>query len=68
MDMQKYSLFMKLVKEDYKLDESEISRLGRRMMADEQEFSRVWESYQSKARRPKGGVDEFKPILSELLS
>lgn len=68
MDMQRYTLFLKLVKEDYKLSEGELSRLGRRMMADEREFSQVWESYQNKARQPKDGVDEFKAILTELLS
>ena len=66
--MQAFTLFLKLVKEDYKLREEDLSRLSRRMMADEREFSRVWEIYKNKARQPKDGVDEFKSILNELLN
>lgn len=68
LDMQIFTLFIKLVREDYKLSEKEVTKLSRRMMADEREFSRVWEIYQRRAKRPKDGVDEFKPILSDLLS
>ena len=68
MDMQSFALFIKLVKEDYRLNDEQITRLGRRMMSDEREFSRIWELYKATARKTKSGVDEFKSVLSELLS
>lgn len=68
MDMQDLSLFLKLVREDYKLSQDQIERLTQRMMSDEREFSRVWETYKSKARKTKKGVDQFQSILNELLS
>jgi len=68
MDMQEFALFMKLVSEEYKLGDEEISRLKNRLMADDQEFKSVWNSFQDKAKRPRKGVDYFKPILKELLS
>jgi hypothetical protein len=68
MDMQALSLFLKLVREDYKLSQDQIERLTQRMMSDEREFSRVWESYKAKARKTKKGVDQFQSILNELLS
>lgn len=68
MDMQELSLFIKLVREDYKLNEEQLNRLTQRMMSDDREFSRVWETYKSKARKTKKGVDQFQSILNELLS
>jgi len=68
MDMQEFALFMKLVSEEYKLGDEEISRLKNRLMADDQESKSVWNSFQDKANRPRKGVDYFKPILKELLS
>ncbi len=68
MDMQQLSLFIKLVREDYKLDEEQLERLTQRMMSDDKEFSRVWETYKAKARKTKKGVDQFQAILNELLS
>jgi uncharacterized protein YpiB (UPF0302 family) len=68
MDMQQFALFIKLVTEEYRLKEEEISRLSERLMADDQEFKSVWKSFQDKAKRPRKGVDYFKPILKELLT
>lgn len=68
MDMQAFSLFMKLVTEEYRLGDEEISRLKSRLMADDQEFKSVWIQFQEKAKRPRKGVDYFKPILKELLT
>lgn len=68
MDMQSFALFLKLAREDYRLSEEQVTRLSRRMMSDEREFLRIWELYKSTAKKTKSGVDEFKTILSELLS
>lgn len=68
MNMDHFTLFIKLIRDDYKLSEKEIERLSRRMLADEREFAQVWEFYKNRAKRPSDGVDEFKFLLTDLLS
>ncbi len=68
MDMGSFNLFIKMVREEYKLDESAIRILTDRLLADEQEFESVWRRYKSKASAFAAGVDHFKPILHDLLN
>ncbi len=67
MDMGRLSLALKMISEEYKLSDAEISILSHRMMADDVEFERIWELYKNKARKFSGGVDRFKELLLELL-
>lgn len=66
MDMGTFNLFLKLVADEYKLTESQILKLSRRLLADEQEFSRTWTLF--KDRIVNNGVDSFRPFLSDLLN
>ena len=68
MDMGSFQLFLKLIKDDYRLSEAEVTKLKRRMLADDREFERVWEMYKAKARKTVGGVDGFQSVLQDLLS
>lgn len=68
MDTGTLNLFMKMLREDYKLNEAELQTLSRRLMADDREFDRVWRLYKNKSRTSRDGVDSFKPCLNELLS
>lgn len=65
MDMGKFNLFIKLIKEEYRLSDMQISKLSRRLLSDDREFERVWEIYQSKSVNL--GVDGFKNLLQDLL-
>lgn len=67
MDSGAFSLFIKLIRDDYKLNDDEITRLSHRMLADEKEFERVWEAYKTKARKTRKGVDAFQAMLQDLL-
>ena len=58
------NLALKLIQEEYKLSESQILILSRRMMADEREFERIWNLFKS---RRSGKVDSFLEILKDLL-
>lgn len=67
MDSGAFSLFIKLIRDDYQLNDDEITRLTHRMLADDQEFARVWEAYKTKARKTHKGVDAFQSMLQDLL-
>lgn len=68
MDMGNFNLFIKMIEDEYKLSESELSVLTRRMLADDKEFERVWKLYKNKSSSFKGGVDSFRSLLQELLN
>jgi hypothetical protein len=68
MDMGSFSLFIKMVKDQYKLDESEILILTNRLLADDREFEKVWKLFKMKGGRVSGGVDQFKSLLNELIA
>jgi hypothetical protein len=67
MDVGKFNLFIKMVIEEYKLGQEEIDILGHRLLADDNEFEKVWKLYQKKSSRMSGG-DQFKVVLRELLT
>lgn len=67
MDLGHLNLFLKMLKADYALSESQLSILTNRMLADSHEFDRVWKLYKNKTKSMKGG-DSFIPILNELLN
>ncbi len=68
MDMGSFSLFIKMVRDEYKLDDAAIRILTDRLLADGQEFESVWHRYKSKASTFAAGVDHFRPILHDLLN
>lgn len=68
MDMGSFNLFIKLIRDQYKLNEDEIHILTTRMLADDNEFERVWKLYKNKAGKVINGVDPFKVFLQDLLS
>jgi hypothetical protein len=68
MDMGNFNLFIKMIREEYKLDESQLQTMTYRLLADDKEFEKVWKLYKGKSRRISGGVDEFKFLLQELVS
>jgi hypothetical protein len=68
MDMGNLHLFLKLIKDDYKLTDSQLNTLTTRMLADDSEFERVWKLYKNKARKTHRGVDQFQSLLHDLLS
>lgn len=68
MDMGSFNLFIKMIRDQYKLTEDEVQVLTTRMLADDREFEKVWKIYKNKAGRLSGGVDPFKTFLQELLS
>lgn len=67
MDIGAYNLFMKMIEEEYKLTQRDLSKLGQRLLADDSEFEKVWKLYRNKAGRTRSGNDEFRPVLLELI-
>jgi hypothetical protein len=65
MNEGQFNLAMKMIKEDYKLEDQQILMISRRLMADDREFEKVWSAF--KGRRI-GSVDTFRDLLRELLS
>lgn len=63
MDMGAFNLFIKMIREEYKLSEDELYVMSQRLLADEREFEKVWRLYKNKTRK---GIDSFRPLLSEL--
>lgn len=67
MDLGHLNLFLKMLEAEYALTQTEILILTNRMLADDQEFNRVWKLYKNKTKSMYSG-DSFRPVLSELLS
>ena len=67
MDMGRFNLFMKMLEHEYRLDHSELQKISQRLLADGREFENVWKIYRTKSPLNRQGVDEFRPILMELL-
>lgn len=65
MNEGQFSLAMKMIKEDYKLEDHQVQILSRRLMADDREFERLWSAFKN---RRLGSVDTFRDLLRELLS
>ena len=67
MDVGNLHLFIKMIKEDYALQDHELETLKNRMLADDKEFEKVWKAYKTKARKTNKGVDQFQNMLNDLL-
>lgn len=65
MDLDRFSLFLKMLLSEYPLDQEGINKITARLLADEVEFSKTWGQFQN--REVLNGVDSFKPILEDLL-
>ncbi len=67
MNMGEFNLFMKMIEDEYKLNYRDLQKISRRLLADDSEFEKVWKIYRSKATKSRGGNDEFRPLLFELI-
>ncbi len=67
MDLGKLNLFMKMIEDEYKLNERDLKRISRRLLADDAEFEKVWKLYRNKSSLSRNGNDDFRPVLSELI-
>lgn len=68
MDSGELNLFLKMLREEYPLNESQIDILRHRLLADDKEFEKIWKLYKNKSGRVRGGVDPFKATLQDLIS
>lgn len=68
MDMGNLALAIKLIADEYKLSDREVTVFKNRMLGDSAEFERVWTLYKNRTRKTIKGVDGFKEILKDLLS
>ena len=64
MNLGHLNLALKMIQEAYKLTDSQMLIISRRLMADDREFERVWTHFKN---RRTGKVDSFVELLSELL-
>ena len=67
MDLGKFNLFLKMIEDEYKLSSHDLQRISQRLLADDLEFEKVWKQYRSKSTRYRNGVDDFRPVLNELI-
>ena len=65
MNLGQLNLALKMIKEEYKLSDSQVQVLSRRMMADDREFDRMWTLYKN---RRNGKTDTFLELLRDLLN
>ena len=65
MNLGQLNFALKMIQDAYKLSESQVQILSRRMMADDKEFDRVWAKFKE---RRLGNADSFREMLLELLS
>jgi hypothetical protein len=65
MNVGQLNLALKMIQEEYKLTDSQVQVISRRMMADDREFERMWTHFRN---RRLGKVDSFKELLKDLLS
>jgi hypothetical protein len=68
MDIGNFNLFIKMIREEYALSEDHIETLRHRLLADDKEFEKVWRLYKNKSAKFRGGVDQFKFVLHDLLN
>jgi len=65
MNTGQLSLALKMIQEDYKLDDRQMQVLSRRLIADDREFDRLWNAFKT---RRLGNSDTFVDLLRELLA
>jgi len=65
MNLGHLNLALKMIQEAYKLSDTQVLIISRRLMADDREFERVWTHFKN---RRTGKVDSFAQLLSELLN
>lgn len=65
MNVGQLSLALKMIQEDYKLDDGQVQVLSRRLIADDREFDRLWNEFKS---RRQGKSDTFVELLRELIA
>jgi hypothetical protein len=68
MDMGNLALAIKLISQEYRLSDREVTVFKNRMLSDSSEFERVWSTYKNRTKVTIKGVDSFKELLKELLS
>lgn len=65
MNVGQLNLALKMIREEYKLSDSQVLIISRRMMADEREFERMWNLFKN---RRVGKVDTFADFLRDLIN
>lgn len=65
MNLGHLNLALKMIQEEYKLTDSQLQIISRRMMADDREFERMWNQFRN---RRTGKVDTFAELLKDLLN
>jgi hypothetical protein len=65
MNLGQLNLALKMIREEYRLSDTQVQTLSRRMMADDREFERMWNLFKN---RRTGNVDTFLELLKDLLS
>ena len=68
IDLNDFTHALKLIAEEYRLNDKQVSKISRRLLADDSEFKRVWTYYIKRDKSIPGGADPFKDVLNELLS
>ncbi len=68
LNLGDFNLFFKMIREEYGLSEEQILILKHRLLADENEFEKVWKTYKNKSATFSKGVDPFRSLLQELLN
>jgi hypothetical protein len=64
MNLGQLNLALKMIQEAYKLSDSQVQIVSRRLMADDREFEKVWTHFKN---RRTGKVDSFLELLNELI-
>lgn len=65
MNLGQLNLALKMIREEYRLSDSQVQTLSRRLMADDREFERMWKLFKN---RRTGNVDTFLELLKDLLN
>ena len=65
MNLGQLNLALKMIQEEYKITDSQVQILSRRMMADEREFERMWNLFRN---RRMGKSDTFIELLRDLVN
>lgn len=68
MDLGHLNLFIKMLREEYKLENDQLETLKSRLLADDREFEKVWKQYKNKSLKVRGGVDTFRSTLNDLIN
>lgn len=67
LDFNAFNLFLKMISEEYGLAPRELDIIKNRLLADPEEFEKIWTLYRLKSGDFNQGVDPFKFVLMDLM-